>query len=355
MGNLLGVFKNQKWMSLLSRFVHCRGELSDVIDSHGSLREETTDIFEEVIISVEGAIPKQQVAPPRMPEYKDIVRELVLEEGPVFTNGSPDCIRPIRNMSRQDNRLRNKYAVSRERMANCLTNMEEASRMLYESRHVKREAKREDCLNIAHSLNDTDLQDVYSLYEKEFHREFDLELREQQLENRYKWSKSLVSKYRKDQLKIISHFKERKFIQLSQVADIRIRYPQDEMSIDLDLLEKRLPAEIVDVIGSYLTYFTRIQEMEDNNYFFNRVRYMSPKTSQYYLEYLMRFPEYYLVTEDEFVADQMYKELYRNNNRTRTSMEERKRRILYIYYKFRLYNEPAAYKMMREFSLLIRK
>jgi hypothetical protein len=233
--------------------------------------------------------------------------------------------------------------------------MEEASRLLYESRHVKREARREDCLNIAHSLNDTDLQNVYTLYEKEFHREFDLEVRERQLENRYKWSKSLVNKYRKDQLKIISHFKERKFIQLSQVADIRTRYPQDEKSIDLDMLEKRLPAEIVDVIGSYLTYFTRIQEMEDNNYFFNRVRYMSPKTSQYYLDYLMRFPEYYLVTEDEFVSDQMYKELYRNNNRARTSMEERKRRILYIYYKFRLYNEPAAYKMMREFSLLIRK
>jgi hypothetical protein len=285
------------------------------------------------------------------------VCEFALVEDPIFASGNPDNIRPLVRMTREDRRLRSKYTLSRQRMTESISNMSEASRLLYESRNVDREAKREDCLNIAHSLcstNDKDLQGVYTLYEKEFHREFDLEMREQLLENRYKWAKSDVNKYRKEQLKIISHFKERRFIQMSQRADFVFRYSivLNERTIDLDLLEKKLPAEIVDVIGSYLTYYTRIDDMEENHNFFSRVRYMSPKTSQYYLDYLMRFPEYYVVTEDEFVGDQMYKELYKNNNRARTSMEERKRRILYIYYKFRLCNEPAAYKMLKEFAVL---
>ena len=338
-------------MSLLSVF-SCRGEMSDVIDprEEGIWREVD---MEEVIVAVEKPIPS--LPAPRVAEYKDILKELALEEEPIFVNGNPDTICPLRHMSRQDRRLRNKYELSRERMADSLNNMRHVTQLLFESRNVTRDAKRGDCLNIAQSVcstNDKDLQGVYSLYEKEFHREFDLDRHDQQLENRYKWSKSYVKQCRKDQLKIISHFKERKFIQLSALTDFKIRYEQSESAIDLELLEKNLPPEIVDIIGSYLTYYTRIHNLEETVLFYPKIRYMTPKTSQYYLEYLMRFPEYYVVTEDEFVCDQMYKEVFNNNNRARTSMEERKRRILYIYYKFRLYNEPVAHRMLKEFAIL---
>lgn len=193
---------------------------------------------------------------------------------------------------------------------------------------------------------------VNNIYELTYNV-YDLERQKKRLETiKY----SLIKKV----FKIIHHFKERHFIEMRQEIDANTRTVVPENDIDLVYLENKLPAELVDIIGSYLPINIRIHMMEESSQFLTKVANIGAKKSHAYLFKLNRhISKFHMLTSDDITHHYVGQEHYNYrlewlDAHNRTNMKERIQRIIYIYYKCRRCNEKAALLMLKEFAVLFK-
>lgn len=155
-------------------------------------------------------------------------------------------------------------------------------------------------------------------------------------------------KYHKFNLEIYNickYFKEKEYVEISKYNEKRER-TRDNMtktSLDLTYIDK-LPEDIVNTIKSFLSYDTRIYLLEDKYKFNKWVNRLLSDDSILYLHYLYTTPDYLsLLTEKEYNSTYEYYHI---------TGPVRKQRIFMIYYKFKEYNPAAAFKMIKNYSIL---
>jgi len=293
--------------------------------------------LEEVIVAVEKDIPS-------------------LDHGTmddsIFLDAEHYDIRLLKYMTRHDYRLLRRYRELYVMLQELKLRKEDMNQRLYEARRDTREE--DHFLRMAWGVLPIDKNMMGTSHFSD--QLAFLETRER-MENCTILEKHLnliTNKYKKcmkESIKIIVHFKEKHFNEMSYERLAASREPHQENNIDLDYLEYRLPPEMVDIIGSYLTYETRLNTLEDSC-FFRYLYKLNVKRSAQYLNYLTNMPNYYSVNIDDLIANNIYNQSYPGGSSKKTTVKERQQRAAYIYYKYRHHDQKTALKIVKEFPIL---
>jgi hypothetical protein len=270
----------------------------------------------------------------------------------IFMDAEHYDIKLLKYMTRRDYRLLRRYRELCVMLQDLKIRKEDMNQRLYEAR---RDTTEEDhFLRIGWSVLPID-KNIAETRQFSDQLAF-LETRERMerctiLEKHFNLLTNKYKKCMKESIKIIVHFKEKHFNEMSYERLAASREPNPENNIDLDYLEHRLPPEMVDIIGSYLTYETRLNTLEDSC-FFRYLYKLNVKRSAQYLNYLTKMPNYYSVNMDDLIANTIYNQSYPGGSNKKTTVKERQQRVAYIYYKYRHHDQKTALKIVKEFPIL---